>query len=86
MQMQRIHSSCELKRLVIIVKVILELGGQQDGGEQHFVGVESIEAEVWLPHVIAIDVDDGDDEALGRELRVLVQPAQEIVERDGGRG
>lgn len=83
MQMQRIDSSCELKGLVIVVKVILELGGEEYGSEYHLVGVEAIEAELGLPHVVAIDVDDRDDEALGRELGVLVQPAQEVVELDG---
>ena len=86
MQVQRVHSSCELKRLVVVVKVVLELGGEEDCGEEHLVGVEAVEAEFGLPHVVAVDVDDGDDQALGRELGVLVESAEEVVERDGGRG
>ena len=83
--MEGVDAACELKGLVVVVKVVLELGCEEDCGEEHLVGVEAVEAELGLAHVVAIDVDDGDDQALGRELGVLVEPAEEVVEGDGGR-
>lgn len=82
--MQGVDPSCELERLVVVVKVVLELCGEEDCGKEHLVGIEAIEAEIGLPHVVAINVDDGDDEALRRELGVLVESTEEVVERDGG--
>lgn len=101
MQMQRIHPSSELEGLIVIVEVVLELSRQEDCRQDHFVRVQTIETEVRLTHIVSIssqqylriekevpvDVDDGDDQALGRELRVLVQSSQEVEEGDGrGRG
>lgn len=86
MEVEGVDSARELKGLVVVVKVVLELGGEEDCGEEHLVGVMAVEAELGLPHVVAIDVDDGDDQALRRELGVLVEPAEEVVERDGGCG
>lgn len=85
MEMQGVDSSCELEGLVVVVKVVLELRGEEDCGEEHLVSIEAVKAELGLSHVVAIDVDDGDDQALRRELGVLVEPAEEVVERDGGR-
>jgi len=63
--MQCIDSSGELKGLVVIVEVILEFGGEEDCGEEGLVDIFGIEAEVLNGQVVAVDVDDGDDEALG---------------------
>ena len=46
--------------------------------------VEGVEREVLLSHVVAVDEDDGDDEALCGEVGVFVQPAQKLRQRDRG--
>jgi hypothetical protein len=96
MQMQGIHPSSELESLIVIVEIVLELSRQQDCRQHHFMRVQTIETEVRLTHIVSIssqqylrikmevpvDVDDGYDQALGRELRVLVQSSQEVEEGD----
>lgn len=57
MKMEGINSSCELKRFVIVIEVILVLGSEKDSGEDHFVDVKIVQAEVRHPHIIAVDID-----------------------------
>lgn len=54
MQMQGIDSSCKLKGLIVVVKVILELGSEEYSSEEHLVGVETIETKVRLTHIVSI--------------------------------
>lgn len=84
MEMGDVDSASKLKGLVVVVEVVLEFGGEEEGGEHGFVDVEIIEAEVFHGHVVAVDEDDGDDEALCGEVGVFVQPAQKLRQRDRG--
>ena len=84
MEMGDVDSASKLKGLVVVVEVVLEFGGEEEGGEHGFVDVEIIEAEVLHGHVVAVDEDDGDDEALCGEVGVFVQPAQKLRQRDRG--
>lgn len=61
MQMRSVDSSRELESLVIIVKIILELGCEKYSCEYYFVNIEIVESELAHLHVVSIDVDDGDD-------------------------
>ena len=84
MEMGDVDSASKLEGLVVVVEVVLEFGGEEEGGEHGFVDVEIIEAEVFHGHVVAVDEDDGDDEALCGEVGVFVQPAQKLRQRDRG--
>lgn len=84
--MYRIDSPRKLERLVIIVEVVLELSRDQYGRERDFMHVEIVETEGGLPHIIPVDVDDGDDEAFLGVLRESVESSQEVGEGDVGDG
>ena len=57
-----VDPSCELESLIVVVEIILKLGRQQEGGQNHLVYVKIAETEVWLLHVVSVDVDDGDNQ------------------------
>jgi len=86
MQMQSIDSSCELECFVVVVEIVLELGCQQYCSEQHLVRVEIVKTEVLHRHVVSVDEDDRNHQALCWEARVLVESAKKLGERDGGYG
>jgi hypothetical protein len=77
-----VDPSCELESLIVVVEIILKLGRQQEGGQNHLVYVKIAETEVWLLHVVSVDVDDGDNQTFRRKLGVLVEPSQEIFQCD----
>lgn len=62
----------------------MELDGEDEGGEQNSMDIVPVEGELRVSHVISVDVDDGHDDALRGELRVLVESAQVGREGDGG--
>ena len=80
--MGSVDPSCELERLVIIVEIVLELSCEQDCSQHHLVCIEIIESELTHLHVVAVDIDDSDDEALGWEASVLMQSFDEVMEGD----
>ena len=63
--MGSVYPSCELERLIIIVEIVLELCCEQDCSQNHLVCIEIIESELTHLHVVAVYIDDGDDQALG---------------------
>ena len=71
--MDCIHAPCKLESFIIVVEIVLEFSGQQDCSQQHLVAIEFVESEVLLEHVVAVDVDNGDDEALRGELGVFLE-------------
>lgn len=73
----------ELEGFVIVVEVVLELGSEQHGRQHHLVCIEIVQTEVFHCHVVPVDVDDCDHQALCGEAGVLVQSAQEVGEGDG---
>lgn len=83
-QVEGVHAAGKFKSFIIIVKIILVLSGQEDGREHELVDVARAQREAGLAQVVAVDVDDRQDEALGREPRVPVQSAQEVSDRDVG--
>lgn len=82
--MESIDAACKFKSFIIIVKIILVLGGQQEGREHEFVDVAMAQREGRLAQVVAVYVDDCQQQALGRETRVFVHSAQEVGEGHGG--
>lgn len=85
-QVHGVDSPCELVGLIVVVEIILELGGQEEGDQDHLVDVEVVESKVLELEVVPVDVDDGDDEALGGVLGVFVQPLEEVEQGHGGDG
>ena len=85
-QVHGVDSPRELVGLVVIVEVVLELGGQEQGHQDHLVYVEVVEAEILQLEVVPVDVDYGDYQALSRVLGVLVQPLEELEQGHGGDG
>lgn len=79
-----IDAACKFKSFIIIVKIILVLGGQQEGREHELMDVAMAEREGRLAEVVAVDVDDRQDEALARKTSVLVHSAEEVGEGHGG--
>lgn len=59
-----IDSSCKLEGLVVEVKIVLKFGSEEDGSQGHLMDIEVVESELVHFHVIPVDIDDGDDEAL----------------------
>jgi hypothetical protein len=82
--MGSIDPSSELVGLVVIVKVVLELGSQQDWHQEHLVDVEVVESEVLEAHVVPVYVDDGYDQAFCWKFGVLMEPFDELEEGHGG--
>lgn len=85
-QVHGVDSPRELVGLVVVIEVVLELGGQEQGHQDHFVYVEVVEAEILQLEVVPVDVDYGDYQALSRVLGVLVQPLKELEQGHGGDG
>ena len=84
MQMGSVNSSRELKGLVVVVKIILELRREKYSCEYHFMDIEIVESELTHFHVVAVNIDDGDDEALRWKFSVFLQPLEEVMEGDVG--
>ena len=72
MKMRCIDSPCELISLVIVVEIVLKLCCKKDSYEDHLVGVEVVQSEIFDVHVIAVDVDDGENEAFGGIFSIFV--------------
>ena len=85
-QVHGVDSPRELVGLVVVVEVVLELGGQEQGHQDHLVYVEVVETEILQLEVVPVDVDYGDYQALSRVLGVLVQPLKELEQGHGGDG
>lgn len=58
MKMCGVDSSSKLVCFIVIVKIILKFGGQEDRHEHHFVHIKIVESEVLQLHVVSIDIDD----------------------------
>jgi hypothetical protein len=88
MQLGHVDSSCELEGLVVVVSVVLEFGGQQQTGQQNLMHVVEVEIEIVVVQVVAVQVDDGDDQTLLGEVSEAVDATQEVsdgeVDGDGG--
>lgn len=61
----------------------MEFDGEQERSDEDAMHIVPIEGELALGHVVAVDVHDGDDEAVGGVVGVLVQPAQVGLQGDG---
>lgn len=86
MEVHGVDSTCELEGLVVVIEVILEFGRQQYSCEDHLVDVEVVQTEVRHLHVVTVDVDNCDHQALGGKLGVLVQSPQEVLKADAWNG
>ena len=79
MQMGSVDSSRELKGFVVVVKIILELRREKYSCEYHFMDIEIVESELAHFHVVAVNINDGNDEALCWKLSVFLQPFEEVM-------
>ena len=72
MKVDCVDSSRKLICFVIVVKIVLKFGSQKDSYQHHFVNIKVIESEILELHVVTIDIDDRDYEALCGILGVFV--------------
>ncbi len=78
-----VDSSRELKGLIVVVKVILEFGSQQNRSEHCFVYIQIVQAEIFHDQVVAINVDYCDDEALRWKPGIFVESSEKFRQGDG---
>ena len=85
-QVESIDAACKFKSFIIIVKIILVLGGQQEGREHELMDVAVTQREGRLAQVVAVHVDYRQQQAFAREAWVFGRSAGEGREGQGGDG
>lgn len=78
MKVNCVDSSSKLVCFVIVVEIVLKFGSQKDSYQHHFINIEVIESEVLELHVVSIDINDRDDQALRGILCVFVESFEEV--------
>ena len=61
---------------VVEVDIVVVFDCEQEASEKEAVDVEFVEGEFLFGHVVAVEVDQGDDEGLGGKMSVLVESLQ----------
>lgn len=67
------HSARLLESQVIEIDVVVELDCQHQASKEKPMYVELVQAEFGFGHIVPIEIDYGQHQALRREVRVLVQ-------------